>query len=168
MIIVLTLTSGILGKWLKDELSVYNEIRSMPIGLIDSRSLSQDASIRQAFELLSGTFGMVVTIVDEKEVLKGVVTDGDLRKALLNGQSIDTRLGEVANVDPVVVRLDGLENVVNVGFLRASLKSHGVDPGACGNMFAIPVVDHENKVKGLTTLEMLRRRSERIRGVNPH
>jgi hypothetical protein len=44
--------------------------------MIDPRHLPPDASIRQAFELLVGTFGMVITIVDDQEILQGLSNAG--------------------------------------------------------------------------------------------
>ena len=107
----------------------------MTIELIEPRCLLINASIRQAFELLAGTFGMVITILDDCGRFQGIVSDGDLRNALLSGKSIETPLVDVMNSDPVTITLDKLNDIHETELLRRQLEKHGVESGAHGKMF---------------------------------
>lgn len=128
----------------------------MSTQLINAKNLTANASIRDGFEMIAGIFGMIVTIVDDREMLLGIVTDGDLKKALLAGQSIDTELSEVMNSRPVVVMLESLNDQGIADQLSNSLRNNGVDPEDYGDRFGVPVVNQDRKVMGLTTLEILR------------
>jgi len=66
-------------------------------------ALKKTDTIRSAFKLLNGQFGMIVCIMSNDNVLTGVVTDGDLRRAILKGFSLDTKLEEVQNINPFYV-----------------------------------------------------------------
>ena len=62
-------------------------------------SLSQDSSIRQAFKELNkfSEFGMIINIVSSKKKIIGVLTEGDLRRSILKGHSLDTKIKKVMN-----------------------------------------------------------------------
>ena len=66
-------------------------------------TLKKTDTIRQAFELLKGQFGMIVCIVENEKILSGVITEGDLRRATINGKPLDTKLEEVMNANPIYV-----------------------------------------------------------------
>ncbi len=65
--------------------------------------LKKTDTIRSAFKILSGQFGMIICIISNDDVLTGVVTAGDLRRAILKGFSLDTKLEEVQNVNPFYI-----------------------------------------------------------------
>lgn len=56
---------------------------------IKSNLLKNDATLRHAMERLNaGVFG-IVFVVDENQIVEGVLTDGDIRRAILNGAQLD-------------------------------------------------------------------------------
>ena len=55
--------------------------------------LGQEATIRQAFENLNSTGLQVVMCVGEQRNLLGIPTDGDLRRGVLSGLSLDHQIG---------------------------------------------------------------------------
>ena len=57
--------------------------------------LKKTDNIKSAFKLLNGQFGMIVCVVSGDNVLSGVVTEGDLRRAILKGFSLETKLEEI-------------------------------------------------------------------------
>jgi len=65
--------------------------------------LKKTDNIKSAFKLLNGQFGMIVCVVSEDNVLSGVVTEGDLRRAILKGFSLETKLEEIQNANPTYV-----------------------------------------------------------------
>jgi UDP-N-acetyl-D-mannosaminuronic acid dehydrogenase len=50
------------------------------------------------FELPSG----IALVVDEGNKLKGIITEGDVRRAILSGDWIDTQVGSIMNTNPIV------------------------------------------------------------------
>ena len=122
---------------------------------LDPINLASTATIQQAFEALGGSFGMVVTVLDENKRLRGVVTAGDLRKAILQGNSVETLLSEVMNTSPVVLKISDLGNQDSLDIAEQQLRSQGIEGDVLGDFFAIPLVDSQGMVKGVTSLGVL-------------
>lgn len=69
--------------------------------------LEGEATIRDALATINATGERTCFLVNTDRVLLRVVTDGDIRRALLAGSSIDAPLSEVHDRDPIVVREGG-------------------------------------------------------------
>ena len=75
---------------------------------IDSLFISPDDSIRQAMLVIesgphkAGLSGLAI-VVDEQRRLVGVVTDGDIRSAILHGLSLETNVASIMTRDPIAV-----------------------------------------------------------------
>ena len=65
--------------------------------LLESCDLHKKCNIRAAIESIDGEFGMIVTILSDNNSLCGIVSSGDLTKALLNGYSLEDPLELVMN-----------------------------------------------------------------------
>ena len=66
-------------------------------------TLKKTDTIKNGLELLKGHFGAIVCIVENKKNLLGIVTEGDLRRAIINGNSLDTKLEKVMNTKPTYI-----------------------------------------------------------------
>jgi CBS domain-containing protein len=127
------------------------------MNLIEPINLRPDATISDAFGLLRGNYGMVVCVTDSDGLLLGIVSDGDLRTVLLQGLSIEEKLTSVMNKNPVTIEEDSLQDVIDIGSLISALEKNGIPlEDVLGSTIAIPVVDSQNRVVGLTNLNMLR------------
>ena len=51
--------------------------------------LKPEATLKEAFNTIENTYGHVALIIDKKNKLIGLVTDGDIRRGLLNGLDLD-------------------------------------------------------------------------------
>tara|TARA_R110002126_G_scaffold7571_21_gene37111 strand:+ start:1070 stop:2122 length:1053 start_codon:yes stop_codon:yes gene_type:complete len=69
-------------------------------------ALAPKQSIRDALEIINLHALQVALVVDENEQLKGVVTDGDIRRALLNNLTLDQPVDLVMNHNPITAQLD--------------------------------------------------------------
>lgn len=65
--------------------------------------LTPNANIQQAIENLEETALQIVLVVNEDGVLVGTVTDGDIRRSLLRGMTLDTRIELIAFYEALVV-----------------------------------------------------------------
>ena len=65
--------------------------------------LGQEATIRQAFENLNSTGLQIVLCVNEQLKLLGILTDGDLRRGVLSGLTLDNEIAPLINQSPVTV-----------------------------------------------------------------
>lgn len=72
-------------------------------GLIDRLSLAPDTSLVKAIERLSGSPSKMLLVRDPAERLIGIVTDHDIRRALLDGLEFEAALGQFMNRHPITV-----------------------------------------------------------------
>lgn len=65
--------------------------------------LEPSALIKDAIKVLSEAALRIVLIVDENLTLIGTVTDGDIRRALIKGLTLNSPISDVINKNPIVV-----------------------------------------------------------------
>lgn len=104
--------------------------------------LKFSANLKDVIDVLNASAQQIVLVVDELEILKGVISDGDLRRAMLEGKNLASFVEEIINPDPVTVSAGTLRS--QVIDLMLNLKIH-----------QIPCVDEFHKVIGLYTLDNL-------------
>ncbi|MBL4691940.1 MAG: nucleotidyltransferase family protein [Magnetovibrio sp.] len=59
------------------------------------------STMKDAMTALEETAMQIVMVVNDKQKLEGVVTDGDVRRALLAGKGMDVAVGEIMSADPI-------------------------------------------------------------------
>lgn len=122
--------------------------------LIPALKLNQNDTIFDALNLIKGRYEMIVVIVDDEEKLMGIVSPGDLRKAILRGNSLNTQLSSVMNKEPICIKSKELRNT-------SDINSHILDDirqryGDISLLYAmIPVITDNRRVLGLMSLESL-------------
>lgn len=92
-------------------------------------------SIKEAMELLSKVKGQILLVVDENKKLLGVITDGDLRRALLRDLSLSTEVSNVMNKEPKKVLSSNKKEVAKY-MKKFSVKQ-------------VPVVDKYERIKDI-------------------
>ncbi|MBT3169900.1 MAG: NAD-dependent epimerase/dehydratase family protein [Rhodospirillaceae bacterium] len=108
--------------------------------------------ISTAMESLGDRYGAIVSIVDDNGRLSGIVSAGDLRRAILHGQVRATPLSDVMNSEPVTIVRAELESEESVNRALASLKALY----ATEQMHVVvPVVDGERRPLGAIDVQSL-------------
>lgn len=99
-------------------------------------ALSKEASVREAINNLNSSSKKIVLVTDHENHLIGTVTDGDIRRGLIDGTDIDSPLHSIMNISPVTAssKLSTVEVANLMGF-------HGINQ--------IPYIDEDNSVAGL-------------------
>jgi dTDP-glucose pyrophosphorylase len=69
-------------------------------------SVRDSASLREALELVTRSGKQIALVIGPEGALVGLVTDGDVRKAILRGVSLDAKVAEVMNRAPIVASPD--------------------------------------------------------------
>jgi perosamine synthetase len=64
---------------------------------VDKNCLTMNATLKEVMTRTNDIAGDIIFIVDDAGVLKGVVTDGDVRRAILNGTALTARAPEFMN-----------------------------------------------------------------------
>jgi perosamine synthetase len=83
---------------------------------IEAMSLSVDGSIRQAMQAINqGALGVSLLIDPETKLFRGLVTDGDIRRALLNGYGLESPVASVPRPESKVAHCGmSLDQVANL------------------------------------------------------
>lgn len=100
------------------------------------------SSLREAVRVLNEGALQIALVVDQDNKLKGVLTDGDFRRAVLAGISIDASVINVMNPQPTVLRL-GEPKEKALQLMKAK------------EIHQIPVVDELGRVHNVYTIDNL-------------
>lgn len=126
--------------------------------LVPPLLLARENTISDAFKAINGRFGLVVVVADRERHFCGIASEGDLRRAILAGHSLQTPLEKVMNTAPVLLHPGDLENESTLA------KTIGRIYGLYSTQMqqaTIPVVDNDGNIVGMITSEMLPFREHR-------
>jgi CBS domain-containing protein len=97
--------------------------------------VSSDKTIKETMALINNNRHGVAIIVQDDFHMLGVVSDGDIRRALVDGRSLLSEVGDVANINPVAA-VSGKQTKDD---LEELFKKHP-------EVTLIPIVDKGNKL----------------------
>lgn len=110
--------------------------------------ISPDTPILEAIRIIDEGSMQIAVVADDGGRLRGTVTDGDIRRGILKGVSLDSPVERVMNRDPIIAHPgDGQERITGVMMLR--------------DIRNIPLVDSEGQLVGLEVLRELVRAQDR-------
>jgi CBS domain-containing protein len=89
---------------LRNSLTLENDLDETARKRRESVSIDSSASITDALARLDKAGTGALVVVDEKGGLFGLLTDGDIRRAILRGVQLEEPCGDIASRDPIVVR----------------------------------------------------------------
>jgi dTDP-glucose pyrophosphorylase len=109
--------------------------------------ISPRSSIRDAIEVIDNGAAQVALVVDSNKKLLGLVTDGDVRRAIIKNLSLDGEVSSIMTNSPLVLSL-GAKKAEILQLMREKLIHH------------IPLVDGNGCICGLEVLDdLLKKRS---------
>lgn len=107
-----------------------------------STLIREGSTIEDAVRCLDETALQICLVVDEDNKLLGTITDGDIRRALLRGSSLQSGIADVMKASPIVAP-KGCSNTLAIQFMKSNA------------IRQLPIVTPENKVIGLYLLDKL-------------
>lgn len=110
--------------------------------LWEKAKVSPDDTMRATLKKLDESALQIALIVDSKNKLLGVVTDGDIRRAILRNDSLEKRVAEIMITQPVTIHC----NMPRRGILAMMQEK---------NLQNVPVVDEDNRVVDIVSLQKL-------------
>jgi dTDP-glucose pyrophosphorylase len=114
----------------------------MRIQDISALSVSPETPIREVMERFNRSGKQIALIVNGEDRLKGIATDGDIRRALLRDFTIGTPVREAMKKDPVVAP-DTLSSVSALKIMKANSIRH------------LPIVDEDGRIVALEILDFV-------------
>ena len=104
--------------------------------------LFPDNTIREAMKNIDNTGLQIALVIDSENRLKGIVTDGDIRRAILKGVSMEESVSSIMNTNPIKENSNTSDQDI-LALMR--LKS----------ISQIPIIDSEGKIIRLALLNEL-------------
>ncbi len=98
--------------------------------------------IRKVLEIIDASSMQIALVVDAKNRLLGTVTDGDVRRGILRGVSLDVGVNEIMKTKPVVARSDEAREIILDVMRKKQIRK-------------VPILDDEDRVIGVESLEDL-------------
>ena len=98
--------------------------------------------MRKAIEVLDNEALRIVLVADNNQQLLGTITDGDIRRAIINHKGMDTPIKEIMHKDPVVVSSSDSQDSILSLMKRL-------------NILQVPVVNDKREIIGLEILHDL-------------
>jgi dTDP-glucose pyrophosphorylase len=104
--------------------------------------LSPNATIRQALEIIDNGSLKIALVADEHQILLGTLTDGDVRRALLNGKALDDLIDSIYFRTPTTCGInDSKEKILQLAVAH--------------KLYQIPVVDGAGRIVGIAEVDEL-------------
>ena len=104
--------------------------------------VTPEATIEQVLRVLNDAGIRMVMVADATDRLLGVVTDGDIRRALLRLIDLDAKISKVMNRHPHTAKV-GVSRVS----IRATMEHH--------SLLHLPILDNDGRIVGMETYHNL-------------
>lgn len=119
--------------------------------MIKKLFIKENETIKKVMKVIDSNSLGIAFVVDEKKVLKGTVTDGDIRRALFAGRDKNSPVKEIMNTRPFVIE-EGLKDSDAVREILLQVKDRGkiFNPY---HFLKVPVVDKAKRVVSLAIFD---------------
>jgi dTDP-glucose pyrophosphorylase len=104
--------------------------------------ISIGATVKEAAQTIDSNHMLVALVVDRERTLLGMVTDGDVRRAILNGVPLEAPVEKILSKNPQTILINETEQSIYNLFKK-------------NNFRHMPIVDSNGKVVGLRMLDEL-------------
>jgi len=109
---------------------------------IENIKLRQNATIKEALEIIDSGAMQIALVVDDNDKLLGTLTDGDIRRGILRGLDIDSSIETIVFKEPAVAKISSTKEEI----LKIALSK---------KLHQIPIVDDNGIVLDLKEIEEL-------------
>jgi len=104
--------------------------------------LKSTSTIKEALKIIDGGAMKIALVVDKDEKLIGTLTDGDIRRALLNNLCLDDNIENVMFTTPIVCSIeDTKEKILEVAIEK--------------KIYQVPIVDNNGRLIGIKEVDEL-------------
>lgn len=107
---------------------------------LKNKVLSPDATVRDAIALIERTRRVIVAVVGEEHRLLGILSDGDIRRSILAGNSLDGPVSNAMTINPIKA---------NHGLKSDALARQMIAAG----IVAMPIVDSDGRFVNIVQID---------------
>jgi len=109
---------------------------------IQKITLTINSTIREALQIIDAGAVKFAIVVDTENKLLGTITDGDIRRAILDSKDLDFIIKDIYFKSPTTVNINHTkEDIINICTSK--------------KIYQIPVIDEDNKVVSIKILDEL-------------
>lgn len=109
---------------------------------IQNIKLNQNATIKEALEIIDKAAMQIALVVDNNDKLVGTITDGDIRRGLLKGFDLNRPIESVIFKTPTIANISNTKEEI----LKLALSK---------KLHQIPIVDNNGKILGIQEIAEL-------------
>ncbi|MGA2418378.1 MAG: NAD-dependent epimerase/dehydratase family protein [Candidatus Staskawiczbacteria bacterium] len=107
--------------------------------------INKNSSIKEAIKTIDrGSLG-IAFIIDKNNKLFGVVTDGDIRRAILGGINIKNSIVDIANKNPITIKSENIKKEI----LYLKGRKDVIKKRPSMGSLKIPVIDQMGRIKDI-------------------
>ncbi len=109
---------------------------------IQNIKLTSTATIKEALKIIDMGAMQIAIVVDEEDRLIGTLTDGDIRRGILKGLSLEDAIESIIFTKPTIAKIgDTKKEILKIALAK--------------KLHQIPIVDDENRVVGIKEIDDL-------------
>ena len=110
--------------------------------IVEKIKLNPNATIKDALQIIDSGSMKIALVLDKNNKLLGTVSDGDIRRALLNGLTITDPISTIIHNDPIVCNVtDSKETILKIALEK--------------KIYQIPIVDSNGALIGISEIDEL-------------
>jgi len=104
--------------------------------------LKQKTNIKEALQIIDKGAMQIALVIDDDEKLLGTLTDGDIRRGLLNNLSLEDNIETIIFKNPTTCKIDDTkERILEIAVSK--------------KLYQIPVIDNDGKLIGIEEVDEL-------------
>jgi len=108
----------------------------------DKVKVSPSCTLQEVLKIIDTGAIKIAIVVDKNNKLLGTITDGDIRRAILDGKSLEDSIEDIYCKKPIIVSInESKESIIKICTSK--------------KIYQIPVVDNEGKVVDIVLLDEL-------------
>ena len=122
------------------------------ITILKSLIVYKEESIKVAMKKITENGLGTIIVLDKNKKICGIVTDGDIRRAILKGEDIGADIFKITNKNPLMIRKDKIGNdlisEINQESFRGEIRKRGLNFDFVGNIM-IPIANKEGRLRNV-------------------
>lgn len=93
---------------------------------IDDFFVTKTTTLKEAMRVIDHSGLRVAFVVEKDRTFEGIITDGDIRRAILKGVTLDESIEDIYNKNPIIVEFDKIDELLSDVKLRKIISDQTV------------------------------------------
>lgn len=116
---------------------------------INDLKLKENSTIKQALKIIGSLRVRLGVVVDEDDNFLGIISDSNIRKALINNYKLDDEIKDIYTKNPIIIK----KNTSKKELLKLSSQN---------DIYDFPIIDKNNKIIAIKSISSIFNKNENI------